>query len=678
MAIPPSQDDPGNLIGGFYAVDATRPLAGAGGGLPAFAAIDRRPPGRSQLMAVQSLPGAPPRGMALNALAGWSEDGMLAPLTHGPARGAKGEPAWFVVSAAPPGPSLAATLHPWNEPDLLEFVLRPVATVLAALEERRVTHRAIRIDNIFRAGTGVGVVLGNAWSAPPALHQPALSEPLYSAMCLPAGRGDGTIADDVYALGVVLAVLALGRVPLAGMDAATIIRRKLTMGSYAALVGEERLPPLISDLVRGMLAEDPEHRPPPLLLADPLTARARRVAARPSRRAQRPITLAGGPVWDARTLAYGIATDPEEGARLLRGGMIDGWLRRSLGDSALASRLDELVRMRGSDGNLDDIRDDGLLAMRAVVALDPLAPLCWRGVALWPDGLGPALAAAAVMEGPAASLLTERLGEVVAGEIAVQWAAMRPERCDPALLRIDARQRRALVRLRGWSGGLPRLRGWSGGLPRLRYTLNPLLPCSSPILAGRLVARLSDLLPGLEAVSARPEARRERPVDREITAFIATRQDPRFESELEGLAETASPEQAMLIQLRVLAGLQRRVGAGPVPALAGWLAEQAEPALAAWHNRSRREALKRALAEAAQAGQLLPMLALLENAAARAADTRGFELAGEAVQRIDAELAALAGGAAQRSEVARRIGHEAALSIAMMALTVALVAAMLS
>jgi hypothetical protein len=563
---------------------------------------------------------------------------------------------------------VAASLRPWSEPELLDCVLRPVAAVLEALDRQRVTHRAIRIDNLFRAGPGASVVVGAAWSAPPAQHQPALFEPPYAAMCLPCGRGDGTIADDIYALGVVLVVLALGRVPLQGLDATAIVRRKIALGSYAALVGDERLPPVISDLVRGMLAEDPEHRPPPALLADPVAARARRVAARPPRRGQRPLDLAGGPVWDARTLAYAMAVDPDAGGRLLRSGAADRWLRRSLGDSTLAARLDEVLRLRSLDGSGDDTHADGLMAMRAVAALDPLAPLCWRGVALWPDGLGATLAAAATLEPAARAPLEERLTELVVSEAPAQWAAMRPERGDPTLLRLEARQRRVMVALRGWGGGLP----------RLRYALNPLLPCGSPLFAGRMVTRLQDLLQVLDAVSARAEIRKEWPIDREIAAFIVARHDPQLETELAGLADANSTDQLLLIQLRVLARLQRLVDGGALPGLAGWLAEQAAPAIAAWRNRSHREALERAVGEVARSGQLAPMVALLDNPAARAADMRGFQAAGETVRRIDAELAALSGGGPQRAETARRIGHEAALGLAMMAVTVAVVAVVLS
>ena len=165
------------------------------------------------------------------------------------------------------------------------------------------------------------------------MAQPALFEPPYSAMCLPAGRGDGSIADDVYALGVLLLCLALGRAPLAQLDDAAILRRKLELGTYAALAGDERLPPIIGDLVRGMLAEDPEHRPTPTLLLDPASARGRRVAARPPRRAQRPIIMAGSEVWDARSLAYALGDEPEQGLNALRSGAVEQWLRRGLGDA---------------------------------------------------------------------------------------------------------------------------------------------------------------------------------------------------------------------------------------------------------------------------------------------------------------------------------------------------------
>lgn len=660
-----------DLIDGIYAVDAAHPLPGAGGGgveggPQAFAVIDHRA-SHAGLMAVQCVAGAPPRANALGAFDDWASNGLLVPLALGAARGARNEQALFVVSAAPPGPSLATGLHPWHEIELLERVLRPAAAVLLELEERRVTHRAIRLDNIFRASRNTSVVLGAAWSAPPALHQPAIYEPAYSAMCLPAGRGEGSVADDVYALGVVLAILAMGRVPMEGMTPSEVIRRKLEVGSYAAVVGDVRLPPIIGDLVRGMLAEDPTHRPQPSLLADPAAARSRRVAARPPRRAQRPLDLPGGEVWDARALAFAIAGAPEQSPRLLRSGAAERWLRRNLGDPASAGKLEEVLHLRSMDGPGDDARADGMMVMRAVAALDPHAPLCWRGIALWPDGLGPALAAArtnATTEGADA----ERLTELIDCEAPGHWAQMRPESGDPAALRLSSRRQRTLMRERGWAGGLP----------RLTYSLNPLMPCASPALAGAVAVRPSDLLTALNAVAGSEMARRSPPIDREIAAFIAARAEQSGAGEISDLDANTSPEQAAMIQLRVLGELQRRGKGAALPALAGWLMERLAPTLDAWHHRRRREELQHALQELVTAGNLAAMAALLDNPQARRQDETGHLAALDAVRRIDTRLREITEGKSRRTASAQQMGHELTLGVAVMALTAAVVAMVMS
>ncbi len=479
-------------------MEAGRPLPPVGG-LFACAATDQTT-GRTDLMALRVQRHLPPRSRVLLALTA-PIDGLLTPLAHGIAAAQPGsaEEAGYVICLAPTGPSLLARLHPWSEADLLACVLRPAATVLEQLHARGVTHRGIRLDNVFQARPGQPVVLGSAWAAPPGVGQPALFEPPYSAMCMPAGRGDGSIADDVYSLGVLMLCLALGHAPLAQLDDAAIVRRKLEVGTYAALLGDVRLPPAIGDLVRGMLAEDPEHRPSPSLLLDPASARSRHVAARPPRRAQRPMPMGGAEVWDARSLAYAMAVEPEAGVHALRSGLAVQWLRRGLGDALLAPRLEDLVRHRVLNSQSDDANGDTALVMRAIAMIDPLAPLCWRGLVLWPDGLGPALAAAQATDADA----IERLRELVALELVGNWASVRPDRCDFALYRSDARQHH------GWL----QTRGAGAGEARLCYLLNPLMPCSDKLMGGRWVTRLPELLLALEAAAGTVDRKQVRAVD---------------------------------------------------------------------------------------------------------------------------------------------------------------------
>jgi eukaryotic-like serine/threonine-protein kinase len=648
---------PDTLIADRYAVLLTQPMPGAGGGLPAFSAKDRQT-GDTALIAIQIRRDTPPRARVLQALNS-PIDGVLTPLAHGPAAAPRGEAGYFVVCPAPPGPPLAGHLRAWPEAALITCVLRPLALTLEKLAASGVTHRAIRLNNVFEGQPGQPLVLGAAWATPPAMHQPAVFEPPYSAMCHPAGRGDGSIADDVYALGVLLLTLALGRLPLAELDDAAILRRKLELGSHGALIGDERLSPLIGDLVRGMLAEDPEHRPTPALLMDPGLARSRRVAARPPRRAQRALSVGKITVWDARTLAYALGAEAEQGIVALRSGAAVQWLRRALGDSALAAKVEDLVRNRSSEGPPEESRSDAMMLMRVVAAIDALAPICWRGVALWPDGLGPLLAAASVEPALAGSLV-----ELITGEAPVSWGVLRFERCDLVTLRLEARRNRALLGTRGPAGGLP----------RATYVLNPLLPCASPLVADRWVGKLADLPAGLEAaVTANPKAV---PLDAQIAAFVAAHGDSRLEADTNAVSLTAQ-EPIGLPELRLLGQLQFRYHARPLPALAGWIVGASGPMVALWHNRPRRKELTERLRALAPAGMLLPMLAVLEDPPGRSADASGAKLAAAELTRIDAELREIAEGARQRIDAAARIGQEIAAGAGLVALATMLALAVL-
>ncbi len=633
----------GPLIAGRYAIDPARPLPEAGGGLAAFAVIDHAG-GEAALMAVQVPERAAARPLVLAGLP--DAEGILRPLAHGPGDAGK----WFVICPAPPGRPLWPVARPWTEAEIFALLLRPVAAALEVLGGRGVTHRAIRPDNLFRAAAAAApVVLGCAWAAPPAMHQPAAFEAPGVAMCLAAGRGEGSAADDVYALGVTALALALGRMPWAGLADDELIRRKLEHGSFAALAGEARLPPGLAELLRAMLAEDPAQRPSVALLLDPDQARGRRAAVRPVRKAQRALLIGALQIWDIRSLAYALARD-RAALRLLQDGRADHWLRRALDDGVLASRLEELARRRLADHASDDAAADALLLLRAIAVLDPLAPLCWQGVAVWPDGIGAALA----VHGEA----NERLAALVVAEAPVAFAAMRGEAEPNPAARAAARAQRALLQRRGWSGGAA----------RLCYALNPLLPCRSALVGGVPVARLADVLPALDMLAAGQP--RGVTLDGELVAFIAARQEHGMDGVL---SEPASP----LAALRILAGLQTALRAGRLPALAAALAAAVEPAVPPWHSRARQAAKQRAAAEASATGDLAALLAVLDDAAARRDDTAGLRQAAAAASRIDAALAALDQGAPARSAAARALGQEIAGALALAALAASGVAALL-
>jgi eukaryotic-like serine/threonine-protein kinase len=651
--------DPRGIFGTQYLVDVTRPLPDAGGGMPAYAANSRLADA-TPLMALRVDRYAPPCTRALLALAAGIE-GLATPMAHGVGPPIDGKPAYYVVYSAPSGPPVSIALKPWAELTLIDHVMRPLALILDNLHARGLTHRGIRLNNVFLSGPNRPVTLGAAWAAPPAMHQPAVYETAYTALCHPSARGDGRTSDDVYALGVLLVTLALGRVPMEGMDDKAIMYRKLEVGDYTAIAGSERLPPMLGDIVRGMLADDPDHRPPPSLLRDPVGARGRRVAARPPSRAQRPLKFGATTVWNNRTLALGMALEPDEALTAIMGGTLMYWLRRALGDSALAVRLEELVRQHAFDVSTDNASANAMLVMRAIANTELSMPLCWRGLAIFPEGLGPALVTNPETEAD----LHHKLQEIVAVEAQGTWAAMREERTPAAPQRLEARQRRAIQQIKGPAGGLP----------RLAYTLNSLTPCASPLLEGRWITGIRELIPVLDTIAA--SAPKTELLEPQIAAFIAARSERWLEQEVQALAiESDEPGHALTV-LRLLAELQNRYHPGILTGLTAWVAARAKPLVECWQNRERRSAVEQQLKTLAEAGFLQPIRMLLEDRPGHAADSDGLAAAIGEVAHLDAELRGITDGGVSRSALAMRLGHEIAAGLGLAAVAATLILAAL-
>ncbi|MDE2007522.1 MAG: hypothetical protein KGI51_13210, partial [Rhodospirillales bacterium] len=310
------------------------------------------------------------------------------------------------------------------------------------------------------------------------------------------------------------------------------------------------------------------------------------------------------------------------------------------------------LRLRGTDAAPFAGATEASLLARAIAVLDPLAPLAWQGIALWPDGMGGALAEAAADRSETGATRLRALGTLIEAEEVAPWGELRAPRDEPASRRADARL---------WRGWLS-LSGPAGGMKRLTYELNPLLPSASPVLGGRIVTGLAVLPAALEA--AAPQTGEAGPLDADLLAFIAARQEHRGAKPPEGFGA--------IQQMEILARLQARYHPAPLPALSRWLARAAAPLAAQWHHRARREAIGRDLAARAEAGMIAPMLALLRDPAEHEADARGLAQARAERARLDAELAALAAGGEGRAALARRWGPELAAGFGIAALAAVL------
>ncbi len=155
------------------------------------------------------------------------------------------------------------------------------------------THRGIRLGNLFFTDMAhQQFVIGEGATAPPGYDQPVIYEPIPQGMAMREGRGSGTVETDLYALGVTILVLMVGRNPVANLGDKEILRAKITQGSYQALAAGYRLPLQVLEILRSLLNDDPAQRWDMEPLELWLTGqRLSPIQTKPAIQAQRPFPL---------------------------------------------------------------------------------------------------------------------------------------------------------------------------------------------------------------------------------------------------------------------------------------------------------------------------------------------------------------------------------------------------
>jgi len=622
-------------------------------GTAACGARDLDEPGRA-LYAVIPGPSVAARARLLAPLRDAAIPGVVQPVHWGMLPRADGGGGAFVIvmarpSGAPLWPSLTAGAAPWPMARLMAEFVSPAVTALAELAVQRASHRAIRPTNLFQEAPGRPVVLGDCLSTPPGYGQGALFEPLERMVADPAGRGDGILADDLYALGVTMLLLATGRNPLARLDERAVRQAKLEAGSFVALTADRRPPAELSPALRGLLADEVESRwSLDELVAWSATGRITAAQAAPAGSASRPFEFAGARHRTARTLALAMAENWSEARAVARGDALATWVGRALRDEARQKALTECRRMARSGPR--PVGED-LLLSRTLAVLDPSGPIRVRGFAAMPDGLGGMLAAALGDETRIAAF-----AEVIAGGLLGHWIEQQP-------------------RVRTWMYGIQEMgakfatfleRPSAGfGIERCFYELNPGLPCASPRLPGLGADTVQALLAALDR--AAEHAPDELPVDRHVAAFLAARLPGLIDRELRDMADATNPARALVAEIRLLSYAQSRSGPDALPALAAHYLARLAPALERLHSRQLRDEVGQAVEAAAARGNLAELVEAIDDGRMRRRDDTGFRTARAHWVAAEQEIAALEAAAGQRSEAARSLGHRAAAWVASVA-----------
>ena len=621
---------------------------------PAFVAEDAKTPG-SRYFALICDPKMPPRMEAVRKLQLLKSSGVLTPVEVGAVDWAPANRRMLaMVCEQPLGDRLAGpsdnAITPWGEEALVAHIVAPIVQTLLDLDRELLPHRGIRPGNIFfRDASRRVAMLGDCMTSPPGLYQSVVYETIEGALAQSHTRGGGSTSQDLYALGVLVLHLLFGKLPCAGMTEEKIVEDKIKRGSFYTLVSEQRVPAGLSELLRGLLIDEPQAR---WRLGDiQMWLDGRRMTTKqapPPIRAQRAFEVEGEECETARHL--GLVLDmlsPEAAGRVLRGQNFETWITRSLGDKQVVEAVNTAFSTR-SESAAGAPGQNAQLVSRVLMALDPAAPIRFRDAATAVDGIG-SLLAVTMLNGGDLMLPVEMLTARLPQFWCLRQGSAKGE--DQATIRFFDKMLRYLDDKRP---------GY--GVERVAYEMTPGLHCLSPFVEARYVDQMRDLLPAIEfAVQAKTVD--VSPVDRHIAAFIAA-----YESEVDdGLLYAliqADPATRVLGTLQLLAFLQETYGPPQVPALMQLFGQQAKPVIERFKSRYTRTRMQNGLAAILKENSLRKLADYLDSADEQRKDAQRFQRARLEYQQTIKQLEKSEQQTQDLNSTARIAGHSVSVKIA--------------
>jgi hypothetical protein len=540
--------------------------------------------------------------------------------------------------------SLAGTFKRIPDHQFARAVIKPIADALVELSLKGIAHRSIRPDNLYYMDEQrTKIVLGDCVTSVPAHDQPVVLETIESGMAMPSGRGGGSYADDMYAFGASVLILATGRNPLQGVPDAEIIRRKIMVGSYATLVGDERMPVALIECLRGLLTDDPEQRWAAGNIDLWLNGkRLTPIQAKPESSAQRPIRFADQEFHTIRPLAYAMYQNWDKAIGIISDGTLEIWIRRGHELNELADGIAIAIKSTYAMAGANKQDADDIITARVLTLMDPKAPVRFRDFRTFVEGFGQALAIAMLRKQK-----LQPYTEFITRDLWRHWIAAQTK------VQADHQQFEGVFRdlknyLKDPNSG--------AGVERCVYELNEWQFCMSPLIEAQYVMEVKGVLPALDIMSKTANTKLW-PVDRHVAAFLRARYAKGTGTQIDSMNDPR-PDRATIGMLSVLAIVQWRLGPEALYGLAGWVGGLMGPVINSYQNRNKRKDLEKEIPKLVRKGNLAELYNFLDNPEERQKDAEGFAWAKAEYATSEKMIYDFEHGQVDRQESAIQLGRQ--------------------
>ncbi|MCB1783620.1 MAG: hypothetical protein KDI13_06450 [Alphaproteobacteria bacterium] len=548
---------------------------------------------------------------------------------------------------------------------MTELVIRPIVSALRELADKNMFHGNIRPSNIYyaKAGRDQPVILGDGLSLPPGFSQPILFETIQRSHADPVAKGPGSISEDLYALGVTLATMMYPNPKLEGMRDEEIIRKKVELGSYAALTEGERISSSHVELLRGLLHDDHELRWGMEDIMGWLDGR-RLTPQQPKKKKQamRTLKFADRKYISAYPLALDFHKYKEEAVMVFEDGKLQEWLERSVDDKEAVERLEIAQSSINSYDSSSPAQKREYLVSMVKTALAPDLPLHYKSLDMMSEGIGYALAKTFILKHdlrPFHELFDNKL------PISQLYMQEQAHILPPKMFKTFEQCRQAVRQSRV-----------SEGLERCLYMLCPDVQCLSPRLEGFYIRNAGDLLIAFETLCSKGQAP-ENFIDRHVAAFLSVRDSQLIDSYIFDL-NTSEKHRLIFAALKILAASQKRFRLPPLPNVAKTLAERLAPVYERFHDRHMRNDIDTKVQKAARDGDLNGMLSALDNAEMKNKDFHSFRNAMIEYKNLSNEHKQLTNGLQHKATFGRVRGHNISVIVSAILATILVVLVILA